>query len=421
MTSRTFAVLMPLALLGGATSVTAAEVAALPAPVEAFLASLFPEHPRTQLFEANRARAAAEAQAAGQALYNPELEFDATPVISSPPETKLSPQYSAAMRLSLDVTGKSDLRGRQGEETALAARAEARLARVGLAADILAALAEREAARARQAAATRQADLATRILDVTIKRQKAGELPAIEFGAAQLAAADAKRTQDEADLALVEAEEGLRAACLCTIERAPSLPADLVPPPALSEERIQELAAQRPETEAARRRAAAARQGLDLARAQRVPDPTIRLGGSSEGEEKRLLVGLSIPIPVLNSGSAEVAAAGRALSEAEAQERLVAQDAAQMIRKTARAYRRAFDAEQSWRAQAIPAVESQSALLTRLWRAGDLSATDLLVQMRETARSETAAIEARATAWSAYASLVRATSLDPVSGSVRHD
>jgi len=421
MTSRIFAVLVPLALLSGAAPAAAAEVATLPAPVDAFLAGLFADHPRTRVFEASRARAEADARAAGQALYNPELEFDATPVISTPPETKLSPQYSAAVRLSLDLTGKSGLKGRQGEEAARAVQAEARLARTTLAADILAALAEREAARARLHAANRQADLASRILDVATKRQKAGELPAIEFGAAQLAAAEASRTRDEAGLALVEAEEGLRAACLCTVEAAPSLPAELIAPPALPEDRIAEIARQRPEAEAARRRAAAARQGLDLARAQRVPDPTIRLGGSSEGEERRVLVGLSIPIPVLNSGSSEVAAAGRALAEAEAQDRLAEQEAAQAIRKAVRAYRRAFDADGAWRTQAVPSVDGQTVLLTRLWRAGDLSATDLLVQMRETARIETAAIDARATAWTAYAGLVRSASLDPVNWSVSHD
>jgi len=410
-----------LALLGGAGHAAAAEPAPVPQALAAFLAGLFSGHPRTEVFEATRARAEAEAEAAGQALYNPELDIEATPVVSTPPETKLSPQYSAAVRLSLDVTGKSGLKGSQGDETARAAQAEARLARTALAADILAALAEREAAQARQTAATRQADLAARLFDIATRRQKAGELPAVEFGAAQLAAAEAKRALDEAGLALVEAEDGLRAACLCVIEAVPALPADLMPPPALPEERVAEIVRQRPEAEAARRRAAAARQGFDLARAQRIPDPTIRLGGSSEGEERRVLVGLSIPIPVLNSGSAEVAAAGRALAEAEAQERLVAQEAAQAIRKAVRAYRRAVEAETAWRAQAVPAVESQSALLTRLWRAGDISATDLLVQMRETTRAQAAAIEARATAWAAYAGLVRAAGLDPVTGSVRHD
>jgi cobalt-zinc-cadmium efflux system outer membrane protein len=421
MTLRIIIPLIPLALMIGVAPAAAAEGVAIPPPVAGFLSSLFADHPRTRVFDAVRSRAQAEAEAAGQSLYNPDLEFDAAPVAGSPPETALSTQFSAAVRLTLDVTGKSGLKGRQGEETARATEADLRLSRTMLAADLLAALAGREAAAARRAVAARQAGLAAQILDIAVKRQKAGELPAVEFGAAQLANADAKRALDETELALVEAEEGLRATCLCMSENVPALPSDLSPPPILTEERIAGIAQERPESEAARRRVAAARQGFDLTRAQRIPDPTLRLGGSSEGEEKRVLIGLSIPIPVLNSGAAEVGAAGRALAEAEATAHLATLDSAQAIRKAARAYRRAFEADRSWQGQAVPAVTSQSALLTRLWRAGDLSATDLIVQLRETARSESAAIEARASAWTAYAALIRAATLDPVLGSIRHE
>ena len=405
--------ILALAALPGLARAEGAPALALPPGLESFVTTIVADHARTATASAAQARARAEASAADQPLYNPELEFDAAPVAASPPETKLSPTFTAAIRMTVDLGDKRGAKAQAAAATAQAVAAEARAARSTLAADVLAALAGLEAARQRLAAATRQADLAEKVLAVATRRQAAGELPAVDFNAAKLAAAEARRGLDDADLGRVEAEETLRATCQCAIETAPSLPVSLPPTITLAEPAIETLVEDRPEIEAARRRVAAARGALDLARAQRVPDPTVRLGGSTEGEERRVLIGVSIPIPVRNTGAAEVVAAGRALAEAEAQERQTRIEAAAAIRKASRAYRRAVEGDESWRRLAVPTQQSQSALLDRLWSVGEIGATDVLVQMRETARGDLAAIEARATAWTAYAALYRAVATQP--------
>lgn len=405
--------ILTLAALPGLALAEGAPPLALPPGLDSFVATVVADHAQTATALAAQARARAEASAADQPLYNPDLEFDAAPVAASPPDTKLSPTFTAAVRLTVDLGDKRGAKAQAAAETAQAVTAETRAARSGLAADVLAALAGLEAARQRLAAATRQSELAETVLAVATRRQAAGELPAVDFNATKLAAAEARRGRDDADLARIEAEETLRATCQCAIETAPALPVPLPTPPILTEPAIDALVEERPETEAARRRVAAARAALALARAQRLPDPTVRLGGSTEGDERRVLIGLSIPIPVRNSGAAEMVAAGRALAEAEARERQTRLDSAAAIRKASRAYRRAVEGDESWRRLAVPTQQSQSALLDRLWSIGEIGATDLLVQMRETARGDLAAIEARAAAWTAYAALYRAAASQP--------
>jgi len=394
---------------------------ALPEMLRPFLTESLTNHPRTATQSATTARARAEADSAAQPLYNPELEFDATPVVTSPPDSDLSTAYTASVRLAVDISGKRDLRGRIGTAQAQAAEADAQAAQAEIVSETLSALAGVQSARQRVALAAKQVELANTFLDISTRRQKAGELPAIDFGTAQMAAAEANRAREEADLALVQAEETLRAACLCTIEQIPSLPATLPPSPRFSEPQIEAIVAAKPAVLAARRQIEASRQSLDLARAQRIPDPTVRLGGSSEGEERRVLVGFSIPLPVLNSGSSEVIAAGRALTQAELQERQTVQENAAAIRAASRAYQRARQGDEAWQRQAIPVLETQTALLAKLWRVGDVSATDFLVQMRETAQVNAAAIDIRAAAWDAFARLFKVVNTTPFSGSPRHD
>lgn len=393
----------------------------MPDSLRPFIALTIETHPRTAAASAVIARARAEAEAAGQYLYNPELELDSARVTAKAPDAEAYNNNSIALRMTLDITGKSGLRGSAGNRQAEAAAAEAHAAQLSLAADIVAALSDLQSARQRLGVATRQSELANRFQELSERRNKAGELPAMELNAAQLAAAEAASARQEAELGAVEAEEALRAACLCDVGTAPAMPAELPPPLRLSEERIEAAVTDHPSVQAANRQVDAARYSVELARAQRIPDPTFRLGGSKEGEEKRVLLGLSIPIPVLNSGSAELAAAGRALVQAEAAERQTRMETAAAIRSAMRSYQRAVQAVESWQRLGVPSLERQSETLIRLWRAGELSATDFLVQMRETGRANTTAIDLRATAWAAYAKLLRNGSQSPFVGVVTHD
>jgi cobalt-zinc-cadmium efflux system outer membrane protein len=396
-------------------------LARLPDSLRPYIDGILADHPRNAAGAAAAARARADAEAAGQYLYNPELELDSARVAAKAQDAEAYDTNSIALRMTVDITGKSGLRGSVGTRQAEAAEAETLAARMALAADIVAALNDLRAAGQRLGAATRQSELADRFLSLSERRHKAGELPAMDLNAAQLAAAEAASTRQEAELSAIQAEEALRAACLCEPAAAPPLPADLPPPPKPTEDGIEAVADQHPAVQAARRQVQAARDGIELARAQRVPDPTFRLGGSKEGEEKRVMLGLSIPIPVLNSGAAEVAAAGRALAQAEATERQTRLETAAAIRSALRSYQRAVQSVESWQRLGVPSLERQAETLTRLWRAGELSATDFLVQMRETARANTTAIDLRANAWAAYAQLLRNAAPSSAPGAVSHE
>src|SRR3546814_6099516 len=79
---------------------------------------------------------------------------------------------------------------------------------------------------------------------------------------------------------------------------------------------------------------AVAEAGVRLARSQRIPDLTVSAGARrfEETGDTAALIGLSIPLPLFNSGKAALAQASSERRRADAQRRLAAMEADRSIR-----------------------------------------------------------------------------------------
>lgn len=103
---------------------------------------------------------------------------------------------------------------------------------------------------------------------------------------------------------------------------------------------------------------AARRAGLTAARAQRLPDPTLRLGGRhfSDTDDAALVFSVSLPIPVFDRNQGEILAAARDVEKARAEQR-----AARLAVRTALAGQHqnmvaAFEQAEALRTTTLPAA-----------------------------------------------------------------
>src|SRR5690606_31167154 len=189
-----------------------------------------------------------------------------------------------------------------------------------------------------------------------------------------------------------------------------TLPSDGLPPPVPVDPAIVERS---PEMQVAQAAAIAAEREIAVARRNRIADPTVGLyGGQIDyGELSDNVVGVSVSVPlfVRNSYRAEVVAAeaDAAVAVAEAQRVRIGLEANRQ--RAIESYAATREAWSRWSSSRGTDVQRRTALLERLWRQGELSTADHLLQLRQTLDTQLAGAELEARLWRNYAQYLAVT------------
>jgi cobalt-zinc-cadmium efflux system outer membrane protein len=156
-------------------------------------------------------------------------------------------------------------------------------------------------------------------------------------------------------------------------------------------------------------RAAEAR--LRLARAARVPDLEGRVGVRrlDEDDATGFVAGLSLPLPLWDSGGGEVAAAIAERDRAEIAAHEVERSLASALASATGRLSAALATYRTLVGRAAPAAAGALATLRAGYRAGRFGYLDLIEAEREALEVKLAAVDARAAAWAARAALDRLT------------
>ena len=157
-----------------------------------------------------------------------------------------------------------------------------------------------------------------------------------------------------------------------------------------------------PEVLAARRRVDVASALVKLRKRERRPDPTVSLVGGREADDNLVGLSISIPLNVRNRFNHEVTAAVAERGQAQEIADDVLQRAHARLISASERYELSRGAWGDWERTGQTSVTSQSALLRRLWEAGELSTTEYLVQLRETLDVRESALDLRQTLWRAW-------------------
>ena len=323
----TFITKAAAALLGGGLSLlatcgwaqqaaaTTPAIAATPAPMslQAALALAMEHNPSL--------RAAAQAVAASEgaviqsrARPNPELAY------SQEDTRRETRSMTLQWNQPIEIGGKRAARMKAAEHGRELVQAELDAARAGLRADVRAAFAKVLAGQQRVQLHEKTLEIASNARDAAAKRVQAGKIAPLEETKARVA-------ESSAQLALAQAQSGLRVARQqlallwgaqpASMGRAVGELGDL---PALPDSSAMlEKLEHSPQMLRAQQAVLQAKSVADLERAKRLPDPSVSLGmkRAQEVGRNQLVVGISVPLPILDSNRGNQLQALRLADKAE--------------------------------------------------------------------------------------------------------
>ena len=360
--------------------------------LRSFVADALRGHPEMQAARAELERFRAEADAADQPLYNPELSLEYQ-------ETEIT-EKTLGIEQAIDWTDKRGARSNAAAATLVAAEARYRAAREAFVAELLTTLADFEIATQHTALAKRSAALMQRFSDIAEQRQRAGDLSQVDYDLAVLARLEADMRFARVQSRLAEAEQDLRVFTLGTSTAWPQLPH--TPPKLDVGTELDQLLSVVPAIIAARADARSAAAIVALRKREKRPDPTLGIRGGKDGEENMIGFSVSIPLFVRNRYSAELAAASAGEQAAIQNAAAIEREVRAQIVAAGRRYEYVRDAWQGWSGQGEISLNRQMEVLERLWRAGELGTTDYLVQLRQALDTNAGALNLRNEMWAAW-------------------
>ncbi len=396
--------LLSTILLFAAAGITGAQansptVTASPA-LRQLIGKTLDNNPGVQAARAAVEAAEARVRGADRPLYNPELEVDAEQA-----ETRTG---TLGLSQAIDWADKRGARIEVAGAELDRVRAEYAAVRQQLAGELLGALGRYHTAADLQRLAQQRLELMQRFLDLAEKRRRAGDLNQVELDLARLAHAQAALQSSQGAADLAEAQQALAAVTGEPRTDWPALPGEL---PALEDVDVDTLLTNLPAVRAQQARVGATRATVTLRTRERRPDPTVSVRAGQErafrngNDDTYGVVGLtlSIPLYVRNDFRAEVDTANAELLQAEREGQDLYRRARAQLLSAADRYRLSRSAWEGWLRTGQASLGSQVELLERIWRAGEMSTADYLVQLNQTLETRTTALEAQGRLWTAWA------------------
>ncbi len=367
------------------------------AAIRSFLNQAWQTNPSIQAAEAEVNAASANASALGRPIYNPELELDGERVHKDAQEDT----YTVGISQTIDLFNKRGANRQVGQSTL--AEAQATLAAQKLAVGVAALTALREFNTTQQIAdlAKKRTKLLRKFVQLTEKKQAAGDLGQAALDQSRLALSEAIAQQANAGIALSQAKEALAAITNHTTDAWPALSSHLPSLSHLPNDPVR-LLQQLPSIQILNYRANTANARIRVAKTNTRPDPTISLRGGQE--DKKALVGLSLSIPLfvrnnfhdqVTSASQEAIAIDKARLNAYWQ-------AKARLQGTASRYNLLYRSYKQWRDISAGSLNGGIKLLDKLWDAGEINTTDYLRQLKQRIDSQIAGTELQGQTWQAW-------------------
>ncbi|MDH1474790.1 TolC family protein [Comamonas thiooxydans] len=384
-----------------ATAATAA--AAAPISLQAALALAMEHNPGL--------RAAAQALAASEgaliqsrARPNPELAY------SQEDTRRETRSMTLQWNQSIEIGGKREARMKAAGHGRELARAELEAAQAGLRADVRTAFANVLAGQQRVQLHQRTLEIAGSARDAAAKRVLAGKVAPLEETKARVA-------ESSAELALAQARSGLRVARQQLAALWGAQPAafgsavgELAQLPVLPDEGLMlEKLEHSPQMLRAQQAVFQARSVAELERAKRLPDPSVSLGmkRAQEVGRNQLVVGISVPLPILDSNRGNQLQALRLADKAE--DELLAtrqQMYAQLQQQREQLQSSRAQAEQLAQ-QVLPAAESAYEVAAKGFALGKFSYLEVLDAQRTLAEARSLYLEQLVATHQAAADITR--------------
>lgn len=368
---------------------------AAPASLQVAVRDIWQNAPEVQAAQADVEAARARADAATRPIYNPSVSVEA--------ENADVDRRTVGLSLPLDLSGKRRARASRGDADLRASEAAYELSRRDIAARWLKAWAGASLAAKQSELGQRRVALMQRFDALATQRFNVGDISSPERDIAALALGEAHVQQ-----AALAADEATAVAALHAIgggakTATPELPSALPPEAAaITPAAVDAL----PELVQARAERESAEAGVMVARRARIPDPVISLTGGEVhvGHVRDQVIGLgvAVPLPLFNTGRAELAAARAEANAASARLRSQKHVLDARLAEARTRYFASLQAAEAFRNSRAAALEERAALLEKIWRAGEMSTSDYLVQLRQSLDTALSGLDLENRTWQAW-------------------
>ncbi|EED65259.1 TolC family protein [Comamonas testosteroni] len=378
-------------------------VAAAPISLQAALALAMERNPGL--------RAAAQALAASEgaliqsrARPNPELAY------SQEDTRRETRSMTLQWNQSIEIGGKREARMKAAEHGRELARAELEAAQAGLRADVRTAFANVLAGQQRVQLHQKTLEIASSARDAAAKRVQAGKVAPLEETKARVA-------ESSAELALAQARSGLRVARQQLAALWGAQPAafgsavgELAQLPVLPDEgpMLQRLE-HSPQMLRAQQAVFQARSVAELERAKRLPDPSVSLGmkRAQEVGRNQLVVGISVPLPILDSNRGNQLQALRLADKAEDELLAIRQQMHALLQQQREQLQTSRAQAEQLAQQVLPAAESAYEVAAKGFALGKFSYLEVLDAQRTLAEARSLYLEQLVATHQAAADITR--------------
>ncbi len=378
---------------------------AIAAPTESLATAVraaWAAHPAAQATEQTLAAARARADASARPLYNPEIEF----AVDDQGDERTT---TAGLALTLDLSGKRGARTAAGEAERAVVEAEAQARRSSFARTWLHAWADRLAAQRRLELGAQRVGLVQRFAELADRQLAVGDISTLERDLALLARDETRAEQATLLADAASADEALRAVGGHAPPPQAAMASEVPPPLSDGPDRLDTV----PEQRVALAQSMRASRLVTVAERDRRPDPTLSLRGGQVdiGNVSDNVVGLSISVPlfVRNGYRAEAAAAQADSAAASAEQQRIVLESEAAAERARVTYVAVRDAWSQWSTSAGTDVDARAVLLEKLWRAGELSTADYLIQLQQTVDTALAGADLQGRVWRAFVDALYAT------------
>ncbi len=373
----------------GAESVAASDKKARP-ELNRLVTRVWAQSPAIQAAHEAVESARAGIEGAGRPLYNPSLELDAE-------RTDVS-TLTIGVNQTLDWGDKRRSRTGLAEAELGLAEAELMAIRQRIAVETLSSLVRYQTARQMQALSSSRTRLMRHFAETVRRRFHAGDMQALDVSLANLALSEALMQQAEASGELAESQAALQAVTGLAQSSWPDMSALSLPSP--DRGAVSRLVPERiPAVMLAKRRWDIASARVDLAKRERQADPTVGLRGGRDGSSGLIGVSLELPLFVRNDFSATVKGRRHDASGAAASFREAVRRARSRLVGSLGRFESMVTAWDQWLASGRQAHARQMSLLDQLWKAGELTATDYLIQAKQSVEAQATAKRLNGEVW----------------------
>lgn len=366
------------------------------AALAALVASVVEENPSIAAAQARLRAAAARAEGAGLWRNNPEIEYDR--------ENSEVRTETVGISQTVEWFSKPTARGRAADSRTESFARELASVRQRVIAGVLSGFVLVDQRREMVDLSSRRKLSMSRFAELSERLFREGDISSSAVQTARLAAAQAAMEEQAALIGLSNSEQELAQLAGTAPIAWPSFGRVLPEPLNIDDVDVDRL----PSVVSAWFRREAAERDISVARLDRIPDPSIGVLWGDEGNSDLFGFRISIPIPVLNSGRSEVAAARADAVSAAVELQAEQRSASILLRETARRYEVLRSSQVLWQKDGENALARQTDLLERRLAGGDIGAVEYLIQLQQLYDAQKSSIELQGQAWVAWFQLLEA-------------